>query len=364
MQTKLATAMTALLLASLATPASARVPSKRILFASFDGFSSGLRSIKPNGDGRRALTQSQHINPRWSPDRTQIAFERARRGDTTALFVARRNGGGARRLTQLRRDFYKEGFDWSPDGTKIAYATRADESSTHDIHVVDVSSGESTQLTEATGDEYEPVWSPDGSKIAYTTITTGAEPTGPSNTDIAVMDADGSNETLLTEHAHPDYSPQWSPEGSRVSFISERDDEYALNPDIGPYFTEIYVMGSAGDSERRVTDHRVFKDEYEWSPDGSRFAYLGRCDIDVCGDRETDVYAIDTDGTGRRNLTRNERFESTNDIEWSPNGKWVAYVWVQRGGRSSDLMIATAAGDRSIKRVTHSRRSGEGDLDW
>ncbi len=84
----------------------------------------------------------------------------------------------------------------------------------------------------------------------------------------------------------------------------------------------------------------------------------------MCGDRETDVYAIDTDGTGRRNLTRNERFESSNDIEWSPNGRWVAYVWVQRGGRSSDLMIARAAGDRSIKRVTDSRRSSEGDLDW
>lgn len=366
MKLKAALLIAPLLLGSFASPASARVPRERILFASFDGFSTGVRSIKPNGDDRRTLTEGPHINPRWSPDRTKIAFERARKAHITALLVADKDGSNLRRLVEFTRDFYKEGFAWSPDGTKIVYAAAPDlaSGSTHDIFVVDVASGESTRLTEGSGDEYEPVWSPDGTKIAYTTETPGSGPDPVPSVDIAAMSADGSNQTVLTEHAHADHSPQWSPDGSLISFISERDDENANNPDVGASFSEIYVMGPAGENERRVTDHTVLKDQYEWSPDGMRFAYLGRCDIDVCNDRETDVYAIDLDGSARVNLTSDARFEATEEVEWSPNSRWVAYVWEQRGGRSQDLMLVRADGSHTIKRVTDTPRRGEGDLDW
>lgn len=364
MKLKAALLIAPLLLGALATPASARVPRQRILFVSFGESITGVRSIKPNGDGRRTLTEGTHINPRWSPDRTQIAFEKSKRLRVTALFVANKDGSNRHRLVQFTRGFYNEGFDWSPDGTKIVYAATLNEDSPHDIYVVDVASGESTRLTEGAADEYEPVWSPDGTKIAYTIETPGGGPDPVPSLDIAAMDADGSNQTVLTEHAHADHSPQWAPDGSMISFISERDDDGANDPDIGAYFSEIYVMDTAGENERRVTDHTVHKDEYEWSPDGTRFAYLGRCDNDICDDRETDVYAIDLNGSGRVNLTSNARFESSDDIEWSPNGRWVAYSWEQRGGRSQDLMIVKTDRSHTIKRVTDTPRRAEGHLDW
>lgn len=356
-----------LVLGALATPASARVPSERILFVSFDGFSTGVRSIKPNGDGRRTLTEGAHINPRWSPDRTRIAFEKARRGSVSALFVADADGSNRRRVAEFTRGFYNEGFDWSPDGTKIVHAAAPTDAvdAVHDIYVVDVASGESTRLTEGPADEFEPVWSPDGTKIAFTIESPGTGPDAAPSIDIAAMDADGSNQSVLTEHAHADHSPEWSPDGSLISFISERDDQDANNPDVGASFSEIYVMDATGENERRVTDHNVLKDEYEWSPDGTRFAYLGRCDIDRCFEgRETDVYEVDLDGSGQVNLTNDARFESSDDIEWSPNGRWIAYVWSQRGGRSQDLMIVKADGSHTIKRVTDTPRRAEGDLDW
>ena len=363
MKVKAVLLVTPLLVGALATPASARVPRERILFVSFDGFSTGVRSIKPNGDGRRTLTKGAHINPRWSPDRTKIAFEKARRGDVSALFVMDKDGSNRRRLVEFTRGFYNEGLDWSPDGTKIAYAAGSDRSP-HDIYVVDVASGEATRLTEGAADEYEPVWSPDGTKIAFTIETPGTGPDPVPSIDIAVMDSDGSNQTVLTEHAHADHSPQWSPDGSLISFVSERDDQNANNPDVGAVFSEIYVMEPTGENERRVTDHAVHKDEYEWSPDGTRFAYLGRCDNDVCNDMETDVYAIGVDGTGRVNLTDDARSENSNDIEWSPDGRWVAYVWSQRGGRSLDLMVVKADGSHTKKQVTDTPRRGEANLDW
>lgn len=363
MRLKAAVSIALLLLGVLTTPASARVPRERILFVSFDGFSIGVGSIKPNGDARRTLTKGAHVNPRWSPDRTKVAFEKALRGDVSALLVMDRDGSNRRRLVEFTRGFYNEGFDWSPDGTKIVYAA-GDDRSPHDIYVVDVASGENTRLTAGAANEYEPVWSPDGTKIAYTTETEGTGPDPVPSIDIAVMDADGSNETVLTEHEHADYSPQWSPDGTLISFISERDDSNANNPDVGAVFSEIYVMDAAGENERRVTEHMVHKDEYEWSPDGTRFAYLGRCDNDVCNDKETDVYAIDLDGSGRVDLTDDARSEYSDDIEWSPNGRWVAYVWSQRGGRSLDLMIVKADGSQTKKQVTETPRRGEANLDW
>lgn len=367
MKLKAALLIAPLALGALATPASARVPRERILFASFSEMADGLRSIKPNGEGLRKLTRGQFSNPRWSPDRTQIAFEKAPDQVVTALMVADKDGSNRRRLVEFTRGFYSEGFDWSPDGAKIVYAAAPsnDVDAVHDIYVVDVASGDSMRLTEGAADEYEPVWSPDGSKIAFTTESPGTGPDPVPSVDVAVMDADGSNQRVLTEHAHADHSPQWSPDGSLISFISERDDENANNPDIGAYFSEIYVMDAAGENERRVTDHTTHKEGYEWSPDGTRFAYVGRCDNDVCEDIETDVYAVNLDGTGQRNLTRDARFESTRDeVEWSPNGAWVAYVWTYKGGRRSEIMIVKADGSRTIKQVTDAPRRAEIDIDW
>jgi Tol biopolymer transport system component len=352
--------------AALAAPASARVPSERILFSAFDGFASGLRSIKPSGEGRRVLTKAEHQNPRWSPDRTQIAFEKAREGSVTALFVAKKDGQGLRRLVRFTRGPYEEGYDWSPDGTKIVYAAAAtdDIDAEHDIYVVDVDSGEVNQLTDGPADEYEPDWSPDGMKITFTSEAPGGNPVEQPNTDIGMVDADGTNPTVLTEHPHRDHSPQWSPDGSLIAFISERDDESANNPDIGPLFSELYVMDPNGENERRVTEEALHKEEFEWSPDGTRLAFHGRCDNDVCDDSETDIYAIDVDGTNRINLTDDARSEHSGEVEWSSNGRWVAYTWVRRGGRDHDVMIVKTDRSHTKRRVTSTDKSGEVGLDW
>ncbi|MGH8948385.1 MAG: TolB family protein, partial [Acidimicrobiia bacterium] len=81
-----------------------------------------------------------------------------------------------------------------------------------------------------------PAWSPNGSMIAFETFRQG-------NTDVYVMGSDGSDQIRLTNSPSPDHEPEWSPDGSKILFTTARDGN-----------SEIYVMLSDGSSESNVTN--------------------------------------------------------------------------------------------------------------
>ncbi|TEU20501.1 MAG: DUF2157 domain-containing protein [Anaerolineales bacterium] len=84
-----------------------------------------------------------------------------------------------------------------------------------DIYVMDADGSDQTGLTQRPPDDRSPAWSPDGSRIAFMSYRDG-------NRDIYVMDADGSNQTRLTRDLANDIGPAWSPDGSRIAFESYR----------------------------------------------------------------------------------------------------------------------------------------------
>ena len=85
-------------------------------------------------------------------------------------------------------------------------------------------------------DDYSPAWSPDGSKIAFQSIRDG-------NWEIYSMDADGSNQINLSNDAGYDGFPSWSPDGSRIIFESYRNDN-----------GEIFVMNADGTEQINLTN--------------------------------------------------------------------------------------------------------------
>ncbi len=70
-------------------------------------------------------------------------------------------------------------------------------------------------------DEYLPRWSPDGTRIAFASYRDDY-------LDIYVMDVDGSNLQRLTKHSSRDDSPVWSPDGTRIAFRSDRDGNWNI----------------------------------------------------------------------------------------------------------------------------------------
>ena len=93
-----------------------------------------------------------------------------------------------------------------------------------------------TQLTHtAGGTDLTPAWSPDGSRIAFVSDRDGDD-------EIYVMNADGSGQIRLTTSAGLDLWPAWSPDGSQIAFDSHRDGNI-----------QIYVMNVDGSGQMPIT---------------------------------------------------------------------------------------------------------------
>ena len=79
------------------------------------------------------------------------------------------------------------------------------------------------------------------------------------NYEIFVMDADGSNQTRLTDDPARDADPSWSPDGTRIAFASSRDRNWNY---------EIYVMDADGSNQTRLTDSPARDSKPFWGPAG------------------------------------------------------------------------------------------------
>jgi Tol biopolymer transport system component len=167
-----------------------------------------------------------------------------------------------------------------------------------------------------------PTWSPDGRRIAF---TVHRWPDGP--TEVYVMNADGSGQRNLTRESGLDVSPElWSPDWRKVVLLRN---PCAAVQGACEGATQIYVMNADGSGLRRLarggsvrtiwSGQRVGGDDgLAWSSDGRRIAFMSD------RDRDFDIYVVNLDGSGQRNLTRKPGFDK--DPVWSPDGRKIAFV--------------------------------------
>ena len=139
------------------------------------------------------------------------------------------------------------------------------------------------------------------------------------NSEIYVMSANGAAQTNLTNNAAADFSPAFSPDGSKIAFTSFRDGN-----------DEIYVMNANGSNQTRLTNNTSFDGEPAFSPDGSKIAFTsGR-------DGNSVIYVMNANGANQTRLINNTTSDS--GPAWSPI--LTKRVLVGTGG----LLGTTAAG--------------------
>lgn len=208
----------------------------------------------------------------------------------------------------------------TPTATPILPTGRIAFSATHDgnsdIYVINVDGTDLTQLTDHAGADQKPVWSPDGMKIAF-------ESNRDRNFEIYVMNADGSGPTRLANHAQRDLAPVWSPDGMKIAFYSYRDDN-----------NEIYVMNADGSELTRLTDSPQHDGGPAWSPDSSRIAFMSTRDGNL------EIYAVNANGSNLVRLTDSPEHDRW--PVWSPNGRRVAFESFD--GEDSQIYAVNANG--------------------
>ena len=196
-----------------------------------------------------------------------------------------------------------------------------------------------------------PEWSPDGKRIAFVSTGDTREESQDAE-EIYVMDAEGRSATRLTSNDVPDWSPSWSPDGDRIVF--------ARASGLGSLHAQVTlrVMDADGSNDRllhreRSTDKPVFLLFPTWAPDGGKIAFTK---VTFGEERpEPALTVIESDGTGATVIAL-----EASDAAWSPDGKRIAFVSVQdRFGEtcfhdcepSGEIYVAEANG-RSPRRLT------------
>jgi len=185
----------------------------------------------------------------WSPDGSKIAFFGA-----GGLYAVNVDGSGSILLTSSLGVGSPNFPAWSPDGSKIAFSCGV-ESGNSDICVVNADGTGLARLTTDPADDHRPSWKPDGSKIAFATTRYGLDGNG--NPTIAVMNADGSGVTPI---GYGD-APAWSPDGGRISFLTYAN----CDPDYGCDFWLMVMRADATDS-RFVSAAVYVGDTPAWRP--------------------------------------------------------------------------------------------------
>jgi Tol biopolymer transport system component len=211
----------------------------------------------------------------------------------------------------------------SPDGSLLVYQSE-DRTGTPQIFVLDA--GRSRQLTHMAGGAWEPTWSPDGSQIAFAGRLRGHEAHTkgwpPSHvagdTDIFLMDADGGNLRSLVEIRGRARRPDWSPDGSQITFDAA-----------GVIRVFSLEDGAITSLRQRISLNHGPAADPTWSPDGRWIAFTRFAPGAVNGVIPFAVlWLMRPDGSGERPLHPSRTPYGRYELEptWSPDGDSIAFT--------------------------------------
>jgi Tol biopolymer transport system component len=318
-----------------ATPTPTPAASNRIAFSADRGATTAIYAMNGDGAGVTRLTDKLTYNfgAVWSQDGTKIAFLSYRDGQSE-IYVMNADGSNQTRITTSGIGSYQPA--WSPDGTKIAFRGY-DSQAMSDIYVVNTDGTGLTNLSnDPCGCSYTPSWSPDGTQIMFMIEDDYTS-------EIHLMDADGSNQTQLTNNI--EYGAVWSPDGSKIAFVSERDGA-----------PEIYVMDADGSNQTNLTDtynvlpYAPFNDAPVWSPDGTQLAFSSDRDGQV------EIYVMDDDGA---NLARLTNSTGSDEPRWSADGLKIMFTTNRDGNQ--EVYSMNPDGSSQVNRTNHPGYDSQAD---
>ena len=186
------------------------------------------------------------------------------------------------------------------------------------------------QLTRNTAFDFDPEWSPDGEKIAF-------ESDRDLFSDIFVMSADGSGQTNVTNNRAFDRSPTFSPGGDRIAFNSN----LSVGADNPTGDTEIFSVNLDGTDLDQVTNNTARDFHPDYAPDGRKIAFVSDRDF------APGVYTMNADGSKQRETSRGSGIVFASP-GWSPDGARITFTSDEEGGNDVYVIRANGSGQKRL----------------
>jgi Tol biopolymer transport system component len=243
----------------------------------------------------------------------------SRQSSVNRIFLMNVDAAGVgSHLARLTHDEEAEDYpSWSPDGKRLAYQRDFNGAA---IYVINADGTGQQRLSPTPGFDVTPSWSPDGTKLVYSRLHAAPQPGMPPLTDIRIMNADGTGDHAVLANTVFSVEPRWSVNDQLVFMSLMNGSEL-----------EIYGMNADGTQLRQLT-HAANNGDPVWSPDGTRISFGS----DREGGNRLNIFLMNADGSQQRQLTHFDVPYEAGDTNWSSDGKKITFEYDIDGMKQSN----------------------------
>ncbi len=248
--------------------------------------------------GERLFFASSHAHDSTCPPRPDPSAGYVWPLDRFDIYTVKRDGTDLKRLTHY--DVYTAEGVLSPDGKKIVFTSLKDGDL--EIYTMNADGTDVKRLTFTPGYDGGPWWSPDGTKIVYrahhpadsTQLAAyrsllGRRMIRPSQVELYVMNADGSDQRQVTALGGANFGPSWTPDGRRIIFSSNHQNPRSGNFDL--FLVDASATRAGPQQIEQVTFTPVFDGFPMFSPDGTKLLWASNRKNDK--PNETNLFLAD-----------------------------------------------------------------------
>jgi dipeptidyl aminopeptidase/acylaminoacyl peptidase len=300
-----------------------------------DKHSSHIWMVSTDGSSDRQITESEQSegSPQWSPDGKYLSFTSGRPGPAKGnqVWIMNREGGEAMQLTNVTKG-HLETYEWSPDSKRLAL-------------VIEDPNPQEPEQPEENGKPQPP------KPIVITRYHFREDVVGyllgNQYTHIYLFDiATKKMERLTSDNGYNESGPVWSPDGTKIAFLSNHDPY----PDRDPIPQVFVADAQSGSSETQVTHYadRGTRGRLAWSPDGKSIAFLLEDPKKWGAYGMSHLAIVPSDGSAEPTILTEKLDRSVNAPYFSADGKSIV---VGEEDDRNEYPISISIADQSVTKL-------------